>query len=218
MLDVRHRHQVQWCKPRTMITPFISNRVRLACHPDTDAYAIEGIEADVSWIRTQTLAFTYILKGDFTRLRIPPPQAARRADRLWEHTCFEAFVSVTGGPEYSEFNFAPSGEWAVYGFRHYRDRTPLEDDMLAPKITVHNVIGGLDLSAIVGLDRLPAIPPRARLRLALSAVVEKKDGLLSYWALKHPAGRPDFHHPDAFVLELEPPGVDIANESVLEKR
>ena len=151
-------------------------------------------------------------------LRLPPPQAPRRGDRLWEHTCFEAFVSVKGSPEYYEFNFAPSGQWAVYGFRRYREGMPLEDDRLAPKIAVHNVIRGFNLDAIVQLDRLPAIPPCAPLRLALSAVIEEKEGGLSYWALKHPPGRPDFHHIDAFVLVLEPPAADAANESTLEKR
>ena len=46
------------------------------------------------------------------------------------------------------------------------------------------------------------MPP---LRLALSAVVEADDGTLSYWALRHPPGRPDFHHADGFVLRLEGP-------------
>jgi ABC-type uncharacterized transport system permease subunit len=44
---------------------------------------------------------------------------------------------------------------------------------------------------------------RGRLALALSVVVEHEDGVLSYWALAHPAAKPDFHHRDAFVLELE---------------
>ncbi|MBI3061386.1 MAG: hypothetical protein HYY83_05345 [Deltaproteobacteria bacterium] len=30
-----------------------------------------------------------------------------------------------------------------------------------------------------------------------------QDGTISYWALKHPPGKPDFHHPDAFALEIE---------------
>ncbi len=40
------------------------------------------------------------------------------------------------------------------------------------------------------------------LKLALSAVVEDDSGTLSYWALKHAPGKPDFHHSDGFVLEL----------------
>ena len=206
---------VQLC---TMITPFIANKVRLTCHPGTDTRAIEGIEAEVSWTPTNTLALTYALKGNLTRLCIPLPQPPRRADRLWEHTCFEAFVSVKGSSEYYEFNFAPSGEWAVYGFQRYRDGTPLEDERLAPKITVHSEARWLDLNALVRLDRLPAIPPRARLRVALSAVVEEQDGLLSYWALNHPSGKPDFHHPDAFALEFTTPEPDKVNEEILAKR
>lgn len=39
-------------------------------------------------------------------------------------------------------------------------------------------------------------------RAAITAVIEEADGTKSYWALAHPAGKPDFHHPDGFVLEL----------------
>jgi hypothetical protein len=47
------------------------------------------------------------------------------------------------------------------------------------------------------------LPQGRRLRLVLSAVLEDTDGVLSYWALQHPPGRPDFHHPDAFAVQLE---------------
>jgi hypothetical protein len=33
-------------------------------------------------------------------------------------------------------------------------------------------------------------------------VIEEGDGVLSYWALRHPAARPDFHHPEGFALEI----------------
>lgn len=201
-----------------MITPSISSRARLTRHPESDACATERIEAQVGWTRSNALVLTYALTGDLIGLRIPPPQAPCRAERLWQHTCFEAFVAFKGSPEYYEFNFAPSGEWAVYGFQRYRDGTPLEDDMLAPKITVCNLAGGLDLEATVRLDRLPAIGPRARLRLALAAVIEDESGMLSYWALRHPPGKPDFHHPEAFALELAPPEVDTVNQCAMERR
>jgi len=63
----------------------------------------------------------------------------------------------------------------------------------------------LELDALMRLECLPLMPLRARLQLALSAVIEDEQGGLSYWALTHPPGKPDFHHPDAFVLELERP-------------
>ncbi|OYY67097.1 MAG: hypothetical protein B7Y49_00295 [Sphingomonas sp. 28-62-11] len=38
--------------------------------------------------------------------------------------------------------------------------------------------------------------------LALSAVIEETNGTKSYWALAHASGAPDFHHADAFAVEL----------------
>jgi len=35
-----------------------------------------------------------------------------------------------------------------------------------------------------------------------STTFEETNGRLSYWALAHPPGKPDFHHPDCFALEL----------------
>ncbi|HXV82565.1 MAG TPA: DOMON-like domain-containing protein [Candidatus Binatia bacterium] len=201
-----------------MIIPSSSHRVRLTRHPKSEAPAIEKIEAQVDWTESSSLVCTYALTGDLIGLRIPLSQSPCRAERLWEHTCFEAFVAVKGSPEYYEFNFAPSGEWAIYRFKRYRDQTPLEDDMLAPKITVRQRAGGLDLEAVVRLDRLPVIPPRAKFCLALAAVIEDESGILSYWALRHPPGKPDFHHPEAFSLELAPPEVDATNESAMERR
>jgi hypothetical protein len=43
------------------------------------------------------------------------------------------------------------------------------------------------------------------LRIALTAVVEDAAGELSYWSLRHAAGKPDFHHAEGFVLELHSP-------------
>ena len=106
-------------------------------------------------------------------------------------------------PGYHEFNFAPSGEWAAYAFAKYRDGTPLADEALQPDIAVRSHAGRFELDAAVALDRLSAVHPKAPLALALSAVVEDEHGGLSYWAIKHPPGKPDFHHPDAFALELE---------------
>ncbi|HZF44227.1 MAG TPA: hypothetical protein VEZ48_12550 [Sphingomonadaceae bacterium] len=47
--------------------------------------------------------------------------------------------------------------------------------------------------------------PRLPLRLALSAVIEESAGRKSYWALAHPPGAPDFHHPACFAAELPAP-------------
>ena len=171
-------------------------------HPGTSSEAVRGIEARVSWTPDGGLAFTYALKGDLARVRIPPPRPPQRADRLWQHTCFEAFVAVTGEQAYREFNFAPSGEWAVYDFQRFRAGGQSVKEGSAPQITVRSASASLKLNAVVGQDRLPAIAPGARLKLALCAVIEEESGRLSYWALNHAPGRPDFHHAEAFALEI----------------
>jgi hypothetical protein len=192
--------------------------VGLKCHPGTNHQAVHGIEARVCWMAGRALDINYILKADLTQLRVPPLEPPRRADLLWQHTCFEAFVAVKGKADYHEFNFAPSGEWAAYSFQHYRDGTPLNEDKLVPRITVRNEADQLDLDATIRLDLLPTIPPHAWLYLAVCAVIEDQSGKLSYWALRHPPGNPDFHHPDCFALDLEPANVAAVNEPAKEKR
>ena len=110
---------------------------------------------------------------------------------------------MKGEPGYHEFNFAPSGEWCVHAFAKYREGGPLADEALTPRIAVRSRAECLELDASIPLDRLSAMHPHATLTLALSAVVEDEHGGLTYWALEHPPGKPDFHHPDAFALELE---------------
>jgi hypothetical protein len=180
----------------------IPHIVFLTRHPATRCDAVRAIETRVRWSDDGALAFIYILKGDLGRLRIPPAREARRTDGLWRHTCFEAFVGMKDRPEYLEFNFAPSGEWADFGFHRYREAAPVVENVAAPVIAVSQAGDVLELEATVALPSI--IDPRAWLKLALSAVIEDERGALSYWALNHPPGKPDFHHPEAFALEMEP--------------
>jgi len=176
----------------------------LACHPSTPTDVVRRIEARVTRTRG-VLVFTFSLDGALRRLRIPAPRAPRIAPMLWQHTCFEAFIALPDLPAYHEFNWAPSGEWAAHAFRRYRDGRPLDDETLAPAIAVRYPESRLELEATVQLGRLSAAHSDAVLRLALAAVVEEADGTLSYWALRHPPGRPDFHHAAGFAVRLERP-------------
>ena len=177
----------------------------LTRHPETHCHAELVIEVRVCWTDPRSLSLTYLLKGDNARIRVPPQRTPRRADRLWEHSCVEAFVGELGKPEYCEFNFSPSREWAAYRFRDYRDGGPIDDDGLEPTIAARREAETLAIDAVMRLDRLLTIAQGARLRLGLSAVIEDTDGRLSYWALKHPPGKTDFHHPVGFILEIQPP-------------
>jgi hypothetical protein len=175
----------------------------LASHPASRSHAVGTVRVQVSRNAKGRLALTYSLEGDPARLRIPPPREPRIAERLWEHTCCEVFVARAGLPAYHEFNFAPSGEWAAYAFARYRDGAALADAALDPGIVVRTRPEGLSLDASIDLELLSPGLAGARLALALSAVVEDEAGALSWWALKHPPGKPDFHHPDGFALVLD---------------
>lgn len=167
----------------------------LALHPETPGNAVRGIFARVSRERG-ILRVSYVVEADLELLRIPPSRPPRFADRLWQHTCCELFVARKGETRYHEFNFSPSGEWAAYAFSRYREQAA-GDEPLDPQITVHRAPDNLELDAAIHCEA------QGRLLLGLSAVIEDQDGTLSYWALRHPAGKPDFHHPDAFALELD---------------
>ena len=187
------------------MTPIIPYTAVLACHPGTCSQVVYGIEAHVRRTGNETFKVTYALTGDITRLRIPPPGPPRRAEGLWQHTCFEVFIAEKGQLTYYEFNFSPSGEWAAYEFKGYRDGGSIADDGLDPKIALRSAANSLELEAIVRLDRLQASSSQTPLRMGLSTVIEETDGAFSYWALKHRPGKPDFHHPDSFALELALP-------------
>jgi hypothetical protein len=141
------------------------------------------------------LSLKFVLRGDLERLRIPAPQPPRSVRGLWQHTCCEIFVAANDAPAYHEFNLSPSGEWAAHAFARYREGAMLSAPELDPRIAVRRGPGKLELDALITVVG-------ERFLVGLAAVVEAADGSLSYWALRHPPGPPDFHHRDAFALEL----------------
>ena len=174
--------------------------IPLVAHPDAPNNGVRRVAAGAVPAGPDSLRFQYVLEADPLRVRIPPLVTdAGRTDKLWAHTCFEAFVGFAESPGYLELNFSPSGEWAAYRFDSYRQgMTPALEAV--PRLALRRLGETLELQAEVQLD--PGGPGR-RLRIALSTVVEDWEGRLSYWAMRHPAGRPDFHHPEGFALALE---------------
>lgn len=181
----------------------VVHALSLTPHSEAPDTAVRRIDARVCRVENGALTVAYVLEGLLDRVRVPAPRAPRFADRLWQHTCFEIFIRHQGEPGYHEFNLSPSGEWAAYAFERYREGAPLIDETLNPQVTVRSAAGKLDVEAVIRLDLVSPTYARTALTLAVSAVVEDRDGVLSYWALRHPAGKPDFHHPDAFALRID---------------
>lgn len=171
-------------------------------HPGNSPAPLSGIQVQVRLGPAGRLALRYRLRGDPERLAIPAPLPAGRGQRLWEQGCCEAFLTWPGCPGYQEYNFSWSGLWALYGFDAYRQGGRDLEPVVAPRIRLAQDPQGLTLDA----DLVLAPPPSAHRppRLALTTVVATRTGQLSYWALAHPPGAPDFHHPAGFLLDLEP--------------
>jgi hypothetical protein len=172
-------------------------RQTLRLHPDSLCAAATQVEADIARPRPGSLVLSYVVSGRIGGLRLPPVVATARADELWQHTCFEAFVRGSAGPAYYEFNFSPSTQWAAYHFSGYRDGMRIATEIAAPQIEARSTAESYTLQAALELDGLSS-----PLHLGLSAVLEETNGRKSYWALAHPPGKADFHHADCFALEL----------------
>jgi hypothetical protein len=179
-----------------------THRVALLRYPSGPTQLLRGVDVCVRKVQPATLAFQYVLRAEMPHIRVPPAQSPGHADGLWRHTCFEAFVAAADVPGYYEINFSPSRQWAVYRFDAYRKGMSPVSVTPPPEIVVRQFDDRLELDATVRLPDL--IDPQAprTLKLALTAVVEDDSGTLSYWALKHAPGKPDFHHSEGFVLEL----------------
>ncbi|HET7158310.1 MAG TPA: DOMON-like domain-containing protein [Burkholderiales bacterium] len=173
----------------------------LTCHPQSRNSAVRDIQAHIARGSDDMLAIRYVLEADLDAIRIPEQRAPRHADRLWQHTCFELFIRAACAPNYVELNFSPSGEWAIYTFDQYRVPASLKTDRPAPRVAVRATRAALELEAAIQLDTM-ITPLNVNLAIAISAVIEDREGALSYWALAHPAGQPDFHHAVSFALTL----------------
>jgi hypothetical protein len=165
---------------------------------------VRAITASLDWRTARRLELSYVVSAEAAAVSLPAARARQFADRLWEHTCFEAFVADAQGG-YCELNFSPSTQWAIYRFSAYRKDMTRVEATHPPEIRVNAGDGRTQVDVLVDLDDCASSRHDAAVRLALSAVIEETDGTLSYWALAHPPMKPDFHHPDGFVLELQPP-------------
>lgn len=108
------------------------------------ALAVHRLPADDP---SRPLRLRYVVSGDPTAVHWPPALAAGEEphrDGLWRHTCFEAFVAAPAGcgSGYVEYNFAPSGAWAIYRFDGYRQGMRPEPAPVAPRIIVTRAAAG----------------------------------------------------------------------------
>lgn len=154
------------------------------------------VERSAAFGATATANIWFGVTAPMERFVIPQSDEPGRADELWRSTCFEAFLRQDCGEAYREWNFAPSGDWATYDFTGYRDGMANAAVASPPYVRVEDNFTWWALGATI------AVSADAEWQLGLSAVLEEKDGTKSYWALAHPAEKPDFHAPGCFAAKL----------------
>ena len=110
-------------------------RCALTIHPDSPPSPVKSIDVEIARANAGTLSLRYVATGRIGDLLLPPPALSGRADGLWQHTCFEAFIRPAGGAAYREFNFAPSTQWAAYGFSSTREGMHAVDLAAPPRPT-----------------------------------------------------------------------------------
>ena len=166
--------------------------MQLISHPAHSPGAITTVDAYVTRAPSG-LMLSYTLTGDIHALVLPAKTEPGRVDDLWQTTCFELFLRGDGAA-YREYNFSPSGQWAAYAFDSYREGK--RDIPAEIAIATDGDAESLNLTATLIADLADVT------HLALSAVIEERDGHKSYWAITHHAGPPDFHHDACFALRL----------------
>ncbi len=169
----------------------------LVCHPAQPDGAVGGIAVMLTR-GPEGVALRYRLDGDVAALRVPDAATPLPPERLWAHTCFELFIAEAGAAGYREFNFSPNGQWMRFDFADYRQRIASPAGA-APCIETRRTGEGLELQVHLDVEQLPP----GDLVIGITAVVEHADGHHTYWALRHPAAQPDFHHRDGFALALK---------------
>ncbi len=186
-----------------------STREKLICHPATPPKAVRSIWIDLEYFIEDAayghFNLDYEVICDAAQIVLPPADGRWQipptaTDELWRSTCFELFTRSRRREEYFEYNFAPDGRWASYRFAGYRDFAA-NVDLPPHNIEIARGVSGFSVS--VSPPFLPIAGPKTL--LGISAVIEERDGTKSYWALRHPTGQPDFHHPDCFALMLGAP-------------
>ncbi len=149
----------------------------------------------------ETIQVHYQVTGDLNAVVIPqkanPPV---RRDELWTTTCLELFIGAKKSSPYWEFNLCPNGDWNIYKLSDYRSN--LTPDLAYQDLAsaMHSGASHFELNVVCPIPvNLKTFP---KLDVAICAVIQLKQGSISYWALSHGGAEADFHRRDGFVLSL----------------
>ena len=169
----------------------MDNIASLVCHQHMPSKVVREIVVSGARGEGGLITLRYTVIGDIGGIHIPEPTEPERRNGLWKTTCFELFTQDVGQQAYREYNFSPSGAWAAYSFSAYRQGMS-DVDIWAPRIAIT-----ADEESLV-VDVTFVSPRLAPQHVGAYAIIEEEGGAQSFWALRHPPGKPDFHNEFGF--------------------
>ena len=160
-----------------------------------------SVGGHISRPTTETVQIHYQVTGDLNAVAIPqrtnPPV---RRDELWTATCLELFIGAKESSPYWEFNLSPNGDWNIYKLTDYRSNLTPDLDYQYLASTIDRAESCFELNVVCPIPVDLKTAPK--LEVAICAVIQFKQGPISYWALNHGGPEADFHRRDGFILSL----------------
>lgn len=154
------------------------------------------VSADFFQVSPQKALLEFKIVGPLAHIVWPSSSVIEsRQDGLWQTTCLEAFFAPGNKAEdaYFEINCSPNGDWNAYSFSSYRQGM-IAAEGVEVRVKERSSEGN---EAFFRIEISSDQPFQAK-SLALCAVIEFSNGEKSYWALKHPSAKADFHNKDAW--------------------
>lgn len=157
------------------------------------------VHADVQLISADTIELTYTWVDNKKWIHFEFQPVGNRAMKLWEQTCFEAFVQPVGDKKYFEINLTINKSWNVFEFSDYRIPQPPQEFAGAELIQV--LIQDNQMKAQIKFKGVKF----DRIKVSLCSVVILKNKSVTYWSNRHAEQKPNFHHFDSFTIERKAP-------------
>jgi hypothetical protein len=180
-----------------MAHKFSRSLVPFAKATDLDSLSIQiNWRVDAHGLLNCEFAFHQASGVDFGSIHKPVRQTS-----LWENTCLEWFLKPKGESKYWEFNVSPNGAWDVFSFDQYR-KGMCEEPLIhvGPSLTKNVSENAILFQILWNLSAIGEWFCDNHYELAISCVVVSNETRSkSYWSIKHPSEKPDFHHPDSFT-------------------
>ncbi len=171
--------------------------MELKRHPWDQVHQGYSISCDLN-ISNEHIRIEFKIIGNLQALMIESvSQNPVFRDEIWKSTCFELFVLGADDRSYSEFNFAPNGDWAAYHFDDYREGMK-NLTIMRPNVELITNEGALSVVIELATETIPI----NNNGIGICSILETQDGK-SYWALKHCKDKPDFHQKHCFLHKLE---------------